>query len=33
MVDFVQHRFDWIDAELPFLRVISDYDNIIFMEI
>ncbi len=33
IVDFVQHRFDRIDAELPFLRVISDYDNIVFMEV
>ena len=33
IVDFVQHRFDWIDSELPFLRIISDYDNIIFVEI
>ncbi len=33
ITDFVQHRFDWIDAELPFLRVISDYNNVIFMEI
>lgn len=32
-VKFVQHEFDRIPSELPFVRVISDYENIIFMEI
>ncbi len=32
-VDLVDHEFDRISSELPFLRIISDYDNIVFMEI
>lgn len=32
-IDVVQHKFDWIGSELPFVRVISDYKNIVFMEI
>ncbi len=33
LVDVVAHKFDWIDSELPFLRIISDYKNLVFMEI
>jgi len=33
LVDMVAHKFDWIDSELPFLRIISDYKNLVFMEI
>ncbi len=33
MVDIVAHKFDWIDSELPFLRIISDYKNVVFVEI
>ncbi len=29
----VDHTFDWLDYELPFLRVISEYKNLMFMEI
>jgi len=32
-VDIVAHKFDWVDSELPFFRIISDYKNIIFLEI
>jgi hypothetical protein len=32
-VDMVAHKFDWIDSELPFLRIISDYKNLVFLEI
>ena len=32
-VDMVSHKFDWIDGELPFFRIISNYTNIVFLEI
>lgn len=32
-VDIVAHKFDRIDYELPFVRIISDYKNIVFLEI
>lgn len=32
-VEFVDHKFDWIDSELPFARIISNYDNIQFLEL
>lgn len=32
-VDIVAHKFDWVDSELPFIRIISDYKNIVFLEI
>lgn len=32
-VKIVDHEFDWVWSELPFLRIISDYTNIVFLEI
>lgn len=32
-VDVIGHKFDRIDYELPFFRVISDYKNVVFLEI
>lgn len=33
MVRFVEREFNWISAELPFLRIIWDYQTLTFMEI
>jgi len=33
LVEMVGHRFDWINSELPFFRIISDYKNVVFLEI
>ena len=33
IVKLVDHYFDWMSAEEPFFRIISDYDNIVFMEV
>ena len=32
-VEFIDYKFDRIDSELPFFRLISDYENVLFMEI
>lgn len=32
-VEFVNYKFDWIDSELPFARIISDYESILFLEL
>ncbi len=33
LVELIAHKFAWIDREIPFVRIISDYKNIIFLEI
>lgn len=32
-VELIAHKFTWIDREMPFVRIISDYKNIVFLEI
>lgn len=30
LVELIAHKFAWVDREIPFVRIISDYKNIIF---
>jgi hypothetical protein len=32
-VEFVDYKFDRIDSELPFVRIISEYAGVVFLEI